>query len=63
MILQVKLRRIHYLDINQILLDTNKVQMAELDDKKEDLTSTKIHLILDRVNENQNLIMLKDKQH
>ena len=46
-----KLRRIHYLDINANSLDKIvKKQMAELNiENKEDLTTTKINLILDRV--------------
>jgi hypothetical protein len=46
-----KLRRIHYLDINTNSLDKIvKKQMAELNiENKEDLTTTKINLILDRV--------------
>ena len=46
-----KLRRIHYLDINSNSLDKIvKKQMAELNiENKEDLTTTKINLILDRV--------------
>lgn len=55
--IKAKLRRIHYLDINPNSLDKLiKVQMAELNiDKKEDLTNTKIHLILDRVIEKSKL--------
>ena len=51
------MRRIHYLDINPNSLDKLiKVQMAELNiDKKEDLTNTKIHLILDKVIEKSKL--------
>ena len=46
-----KLRRIHYLDINANSLDKIvRKQMAELNiENKEDLTTTKINLILDRV--------------
>lgn len=46
-----KLRRIHYLDINTNSLDKIvKKQMAELNiENKEDLTTAKINLILDRV--------------
>ena len=55
--IKAKLRRIHYLDINPNSLDKLiKVQMAELNiDKKEDLTNTKIHLILDKVIEKSKL--------